>query len=51
MNDIKEIMCLLEKIQQDNLKEPEFVFNKLLFDNAFIFTASSNEVLQYYQFY
>ena len=48
MNDIKEVMCFLEKIQQENLKEPEFVFYKLFYDNAFIFAASSNEVLKHF---
>ena len=48
MNDIKEVMCFLEKIQQENLKEPEFVFYKLFYDNAFIFAASPNEVLKHF---
>jgi len=48
MSDIKEVMCFLEKIQQENLKEPEFVFYKLFFDNAFIFAASPNEVLKHH---
>ena len=38
-------MAFFEKIKAEGLKDADFIFNKLFFDNAFIYSATLNEVL------